>query len=118
MSLYHRTYTRIPLVLEIQLQFKGEKLGHACTQNINPFGAFIELSKPKLVTNDFVEIYFTNKDENQACVVQKGMVMHRSKKGVGILFSSDTEEFRALLNQEMSHSGITAMDIRLNNLAH
>ena len=116
--MYHRTYTRIPLTLEVDIQFKGEKLKHAYTRNINPFGVFIELPKSELVTNNFVEMYFTNKDQDDTCVVQKGMVMHRSKKGVGILFSSDTEEFRALLNQEMSHSGITAMDIRLNNLAH
>jgi len=35
-------------------------------------------------------------------------VMHRGKDGVGILFASDTEEFRTMLKQEMSHAQITA----------
>jgi len=108
MSIHHRTYARIPLVLDVKIKLKGEKLMHACTRNINPFGAFIELSKPEMITNDFVKIYFTDKDENDACVVQKGMVMHRGKDGVGILFASDTEEFRTMLKQEMSHAQITA----------
>jgi hypothetical protein len=69
--MYHRTYTRIPLTLEVDIQFKGEKLKHAYTRNINPFGAFIELSKSTLVTNDFVRLYFIDKDNGDACVVQK-----------------------------------------------
>jgi len=117
-SLHHRTYTRIPLTLDVQLQFKGENIGHAFIRNIDPFGAFIELSKPELVTNDFVKIYFTNKDENQACVEQKGMVMHCSKEGVGILFAADSEEFRSMLKQEMAHAGTTAMGVRLGDLTH
>jgi hypothetical protein len=116
-SLHHRTYTRIPLALDVQLQFKGANLGHAFTRNINTFGAFIELPEPELVTNDFIKIYFTHKDKGQACVEQKGMVMHCNKEGVGIIFASDTEEFRAMLDQEMNHAGTTAMSIRVGELA-
>ena len=102
MSIYHRTYTRIPLVLDVLVRFKGEKIGHSLTRNINPFGAFIELPKSDLVTNNFVEMYFTNKDPDAACVLQKGMVMHCSQEGVGIIFAYDTEEFRAMLDQKMT----------------
>jgi len=102
MSIYHRTYTRIPLVLDVQVKFKGEKMGHTLTRNINPFGVFIELPKSELVTNNFVEMYFTNKDQDDVCVVQKGMVMHCSQEGVGIIFAYDTEEFRAMLDQKMA----------------
>lgn len=113
MSLHHRTYTRIPLALEVYLQFKGENLGHAFTRNINSFGAFIELPKPELVTNDFIKIYFSHKDGTPRCVVQKGMVMHCNKEGVGVIFATDTEEFRNMLLQEMTQAGTTAMGIRL-----
>ena len=105
MSVYHRTYTRTLLVLDVELQFKGKKIGHTCTRNINPFGAFIELSKPNLVADDFVSMYFTNQDKHHASVIQKGMVMHRSKEGVGILFASDTKEFRMMLRQQISNIG-------------
>ncbi|MFT4655696.1 MAG: hypothetical protein ACJA0G_002653 [Kangiellaceae bacterium] len=105
MSVYHRTYTRTPLALGVVLQFNGKKMAHTCTRNINLFGAFIELSKPKLVTNDFVSIYFTSQDEDHACVIQKGMVMHCSKEGVGILFACDTKEFRTMLHQQITNIG-------------
>jgi hypothetical protein len=110
MSLYHRTNARIPLALDVQLKFKDVQLGQAFVRNINPFGAFIELPKPQLVTDDFIKIYFTNTDESQKCVVQKGVVIHANKEGVGVLFASDNEEFRAMLDQEVTnevstHSG-------------
>jgi hypothetical protein len=101
MSLYHRTNTRTSLTLEVQLQFKGKNIGHACTRNINPFGAFIELFEPELVTDDFIGISFTNKNKDKACAMQKGMVMHATKEGVGILFASYNEEFGMMLEQEM-----------------
>jgi hypothetical protein len=107
MSMYHRTYTRIPLTLEVDIQFKGEKPKHAYTQNINPFGAFIELSKSTLAINDFVRLYFTDKDNGDACVVQKGIVMHCSDDGVGILFAIDNKEFRTMLGHELSHAYTT-----------
>ncbi len=108
MPLYHRTYTRIPLTLDVQLKFKGKNLGHAFTRNINPFGAFIELSKHELATNDFIGLYFTEKDQEHTCVEQKGLVIHRSDEGVGILFASDTEEFRTMLDKEFTHAGNSA----------
>jgi hypothetical protein len=111
--LHHRTYTRIPLALEVQLQFKGESLGHTFTRNINSFGAFIELPKPELATNDFIKIYFSHKEGNSSGVLQKGMVMHCNKEGVGVIFATDTEEFRNMLIQEMTQAGTTAMGIRI-----
>ena len=109
MSIYHRTYTRIPLVLDVQIQFKGEKLGHTFTRNINPFGAFIELPKPELVTDNFVKLYFTDKNEDDVCVVQKGIVIHCSQEGVGIIFAYDTEEFRTMLDQKMTNKSQSRM---------
>ena len=109
MSLYHRTYTRIPLALDVRVQFKGEKLGHTFTRNVDPFGAFIELPKPEIATNDFVEMLFNDKDNDHASVLQKGMVMHRSNEGVGILFAYDTDEFRAMLVQEMTDHNTSEM---------
>jgi hypothetical protein len=114
-SLHHRTYTRIPLALDVQLQFKGVSLGQTFTRNINPFGAFIELPESKLITNDFIKICFIQKDEDHTCIEQKGLVIHCNKEGVGIIFASDTAAFRNMLNQEMSHSGVTAMSIRLGD---
>ncbi|MFT4732188.1 MAG: hypothetical protein ACI89W_001211 [Gammaproteobacteria bacterium] len=102
--MYHRTYTRIPLTLEVDLQFKDGKLRHANTRNIDPFGAFIETSKPTLSTNDFVKIYFTDKNKGGAYLVQKGIVMHCSDDGVGILFASDSSEFRTMLEHELTRA--------------
>lgn len=101
MTIYHRTYSRKSLAIDVKIKFKGEKKGHALTRNINPFGAFIELLKHDLVTNDFVEMHFTNEEEHNKDVVQKGIIMHCSKEGVGILFAYDTDEFRTMLNKKM-----------------
>jgi hypothetical protein len=57
-SIHHGTYTRIPLSLELHLQFKGENLGHAFTRNIHLFGAFKELPKPELATYVFIKFFF------------------------------------------------------------
>jgi hypothetical protein len=111
MSLYHRTNNRTSLALEVQLQFKGKNLGRACTRNINPFGVFIEFPEPELVTDDFVGISFTSKNEDKACALQKGMVMHASKEGIGILFASYNEEFRTMLEQEISQAGSSEINI-------
>nr|WP_297348380.1 PilZ domain-containing protein [uncultured Glaciecola sp.] len=107
MSMYHRTYTRIPLTLEVDIQFKGGKLKRAYTRNINPFGAFIKLPKATLAINDFIKIYFTDKDNGDACVEQKGLVMHSSDDGVGILFASDSKDFRTMLGHELTHAYTT-----------
>jgi hypothetical protein len=40
-------------------------------------------------------------------------VMHRNKEGVGVIFATDTEEFRNMLLQEMTQAGLIAMAIRL-----
>jgi hypothetical protein len=100
MTIYQRTYTRQSLVIDVNVKFKGEKLGHTLTRNIDPFGAFIELLKHGLVINDFIEMHFINKDENNKDVVQKGIVVHCSKEGVGILFAYDTDEFRTMLDKK------------------
>lgn len=112
MTIHHRTYTRPPLALDVELLFKGENLGHAFTRNINHFGAFIELPKHELTTNDFIKINFTQKDKDQACVEQKGMVMHVNREGVGIIFATDTEEFRTMLDQKMLNRNNTETDIQ------
>jgi hypothetical protein len=101
MSIYHRTYTRKPIAIDVQIKFKGKKLGHTFTRNINPFGAFISLVKHGLVTNNFVEMHFTDKDIDHNCVVQKGIVIHHSEEGVGILFAYDNEEFYAMLDKKI-----------------
>jgi hypothetical protein len=118
MSINHRTYTRVPIKLDVELLFKGQNMGHASVRNINQFGAFIELPKSKMLTNDFIKMYFSNKGLEQRGVEQKGMVVHVSKEGVGIIFASDSEEFRTMLQQEMTDAGITAMGIRAGNINH
>lgn len=113
MSLYHRTYTRIPLTLDVHLQCKGKPLKDAFTRNINPFGAFIELSSPELQVDDFVSLSFTNKYRHDDCVAQKGIVVHSNDEGVGILFADDTEEFRSMLDLVLSQEGSSPIKIKL-----
>ncbi|MFT4939504.1 MAG: hypothetical protein ACI88A_002547 [Paraglaciecola sp.] len=102
MSIHHRTGTRIPLVLDVEIQHMGKKLGTSCTRNINPYGAFIELPSEDLVINDFVEIHFKDKQKKDSYLLQKGLVKHRGKEGIGVLFAYDKEEFRAMLEKEMA----------------
>lgn len=113
MSLYHRTYTRIPLTLDVHLQCKGKQLKGAFTRNIDPFGAFIELSSPELKVSDFVRLRFTNKYIGEGCVAQKGIVVHSSDEGVGVLFANDTEEFRSMLDKALIRKGSSAIKIKL-----
>jgi hypothetical protein len=114
MSIYHRTYTRAPLAMNVQLRFKGKKIGLAFTRNVNPFGAFIELSEPKLKVNDFVGVSFINKDKDNTSVTQKGMVVHSNSEGVGLLFAKDTNEFRSMLNQELKQKGNNKVSFSLD----
>jgi hypothetical protein len=58
-STHHCTYARIPLTLEVHLQFKGDNLGHAFTLNIHSFGAFKELPKSELATYVFIKFFST-----------------------------------------------------------
>ena len=51
---------------------------------------------------------FTEKGQDHTCVVQKGLVIHRCEEGAGILFASDTEEFRTMLDKEVTHAGNSA----------
>lgn len=113
MSLYHRTYTRIPLTLDVHFQCKGKQLKGACTRNIDPFGAFIELSSPELKVNDFVRLRFDNKYIGGGCVTQKGIVVHSSSDGVGVLFANDTEEFRSMLDKALIRKGSSPIKIQL-----
>lgn len=113
MSLYHRTYTRIPLTLDVHLQCKGKQVKDACTRNIDPFGAFIELSSPELKVSDFVCLRFANKYMGDGCVTQKGIVVHSCDEGVGILFANDTEEFRSMLDKALTRKGSSPINIHL-----
>jgi hypothetical protein len=101
MSIFHRTHTRKLLTIDVQIKFKGEKLAHTFTRNVNAYGVFIDLAKHGLVTNDCVEILFIDKHKDNNYVIQKGMVMHCSEEGVGIIFAYDTDEFRTMLNKIM-----------------
>lgn len=114
MSIYHRTYTRAPLTIKVQLRYKGKNIELACTRNINPYGAFIELSEPKLKVNDFVGVSFINNDKENAGVTQKGMVVHSNSEGVGLLFATDTNEFRAMLNKKLKQQGDNKVSFRLD----
>jgi|GEM_PF-1524630 len=113
MSLYHRTYTRIPLTLDVELKCKGKYFKRASTRDVDPFGAFIKLPSPELQVNDFVNLSFINKYKGDNCVAQKGIVVHASEEGVGILFANDTEEFRSMLDKVLSHEASSPIKIQL-----
>ncbi len=113
MSLYHRTYTRIPLVLDVELKFRGKQFKRASTRDVDPFGAFIKLSSPELHVNDFVNLSFFNKYNGDECIAQKGIVVHANNEGVGILFANDSEDFRSMLDQALRHNASSPIKIQL-----
>lgn len=100
MSIHHRSSSRIPLALTVNIKHKGKYIGSTSTRNINPFGAFIELSATELGANDFVELHFLDKQQKRTYLKQKGLIMHRNKEGVGVMFAHDLDEFRTLLARE------------------
>lgn len=100
MSIHHRSNSRIPLALPVNVKHMGKYMGPTATRNVNPYGAFIELSTSELGSNDFVELHFLDKHKKRTYVKQKGLIMHRSKEGVGVLFAHDKDEFRTMLERE------------------
>ena len=106
MALHHRCGSRIPLVLDVEIQHRGKKLGASYTRNINPYGAFIELPTDELACDDFVEMYFIDKHKKNAPLLQKGLVKHHCKEGIGVLFAYDKEDFRDMLRNELSEGKV------------
>lgn len=102
MTLYHRSSSRLPLSIDVNVLHLGRKLAHTHTRNINPFGAFIELPTAKLATDDFVEMHFVDKENGKEHLLQKGLVMHRNEDGVGVLFAYDSAEFRKMLRNKIA----------------
>lgn len=100
MSIHHRSSGRIPLELDVDVRHRGKYIGSTSTRDISPFGAFIELSATDLATDDFVEMHFLDKRRKNKYLLQKGLIMHRNKDGVGVLFAHDKDEFRNLLERE------------------
>jgi hypothetical protein len=113
MTMYHRSSGRLPLSINVTLIYRGKKVANTHTKNINPFGAFIILPTASLAKDDFVEIHFIDLENKQNQCLQKGLVMHRNKHGVGVLFAYDSGEFRkmlrhkiAVLNQPEDHKSL------------
>jgi len=102
MTLYHRTSSRLPLSIDVNVFHRGTKLARTHTRNINPFGAFIELPTVELSRDDFVELHFIDREHNKEDLVQKGMVMHRDDGGVGVLFAYDSAKFRRMLRHKIA----------------
>jgi hypothetical protein len=102
MTLYHRSSSRLPLSIDVNVFHMGKNLARTHTRNINPFGAFIELPTVKLAINDFVELHFIDQEHHQEYLVQKGLVMHRAADGVGVLFAYDSAEFRKMLRHKIA----------------
>ena len=103
MGINHRWGSRIPLVFEVEIKHMGKKLATSCTRNINPYGAFIELSTDILKADDFVEVRFLDRQKKDAYILQKGLIKHHGKEGVGLLFAYDSLEFRTMLGNEMAN---------------
>ncbi|MBU3018972.1 PilZ domain-containing protein [Paraglaciecola agarilytica] len=101
MSLYHRTSNRAPLALDVRIRHMGKEMGDSCTRNISPFGAFIEMPGPTLSTDDFIEMYFMDEKNDNAYLLQKGLITHCSQEGIGVLFAYDSDEFRQMLHKKM-----------------
>jgi phosphoenolpyruvate synthase/pyruvate phosphate dikinase len=100
MSIHHRSSGRIPLELDVKIRHKGKHMGSTFTRNITPYGAFIEFSATGLAADDFIEIHFLDKHKQITSLLQKGLIMHRNKEGVGVLFAHDKNEFRTMLERE------------------
>lgn len=112
MTLKHRSSSRLPLSIIVNVFRLGRKVASTHTININPFGAFIELPATKLATDDFVEMHFFGKENNKEHQLQKGLIMHRNDDGIGVLFAYDSDEFRNMLISEMADMS-PSKDIKL-----
>jgi hypothetical protein len=100
--MYHRSSSRLPLSIDVDVLHFGKKVACTHTRNINPFGAFIELPTAQLTTDDFVEMRFVDRENNKEHLLQKGLVMHRRDDGVGILFAYDSVAFRKMLRHKIA----------------
>jgi hypothetical protein len=75
---------------------RGEYIGRYNTRDINIDGALIEITGSELAPHDLLELKLYIQGEAAEPIHLKGIVMHSSEDGVGILFSYGEHEFRKL----------------------
>lgn len=83
----HRFFSRKRIILDINLFHGGQYLGCFGLRNIGLGGLFIETGPIDLSPNMAVEVGLPINDEEPETGSMKGLIVHRSDEGVGIMLT-------------------------------
>ena len=100
-----RSALRLPLHQKVDLYRHGSFLGRGKTKDIHIDGAFISACPMKLLDNELLQLRFYLGEDGQQPVYLKGMVVHGSDTGVGVLFSYNEKQFKVLLRALYNNQG-------------
>jgi hypothetical protein len=84
----HRQGRRHQLNPDVNVDvYKNNKpLGPAKIRDISPHGAFLKIDPWRLTPYSIIKIILTNNNKVDDKIIQKGMVIHRSSEGAGLMF--------------------------------
>jgi len=84
----HRLGRRYHLKLDVNVNVYKDNMyiGPAMIRDISHHGAFLESDPWRLTTHSIVKIILTSNNKHEDKIIQKGLVIHHSSEGVGLMF--------------------------------
>jgi len=105
----HRCNRRQAVSLDANVQCRrlGRMVGRI--RNIGLGGLFIETGWRRPALNTIVELLFSIPLEGELCPCRiRALVVHRSERGVGLMFEELGPQIRSLLNRLTEHAPVAA----------
>ena len=96
MNFDKRSALRIPLQQNVDIYRRGTYIGRGKTKNIHIDGAYINACPGTFSPNEVLQLRFYLGENGQQPVYLKGMIVHGSSEGLGILFSYTDQQFKTL----------------------
>lgn len=95
----HRYSKRHPSLLDVELYDRGRSLGRFKARNISLEGMFVETGPVDLCTNDLVDVSLTIDHDEITSHRFKGLIVHHSENGFGLMFRDYNPAFYRILRQ-------------------
>ena len=100
----HRCDIRLPASIDVRLSHRERDLGHFRMRNTSRQGMFIETGPVALCVYDFVEVKLKSVVDSLQSHHLRGLVLHHSNDGVGLLFTADHACLLDDVKQLLSHA--------------
>lgn len=102
-----RSNIRKRLKFSLDVYNRGEFIGRYKTENIHIDGALIGITDTYLEPHDLLELKLYTRRANYNPLHIKGMIMHKSEKGVGVMFNYGEQVYDELRKILHSHRKYT-----------